>query len=45
MAQVYKSFTPEQAKSRPTTALSNAQKAQVKTILNNFVVYLKAKHT
>jgi hypothetical protein len=44
MAQVYKTFTNENANNRNVRELTVAEKTQVSDILSNFISFFKTKH-
>ena len=45
MADVYKTLTYYQVKTRTTRAVSSEDKTKIDTIIANFITYFKAKHT
>lgn len=45
MADVYKTLTYDQVKTRTVRALSSDDQTKTKAIISNFITYFKAKHT
>lgn len=45
MADVYKTLTYDQVKTRTTRALSSADKTKVDATISNFIAYFKEKHS
>ena len=45
MADVYKTLTYDQVKTRTTRAISSEDKTKIDTVVSNFISFFKAKHS